>query len=117
MHHTQAAEPLRISGDVNDGSAENDMSMSSEEARQTLTALEQLIAVAEWLGVRQPSQRAALRALRLRRTALKRLLTARAALAPRKVVPLAAWREPGKAASRTAAQSHRRVAAARTAAL
>ena len=66
--------------------------MSSEEARQTLKTLEQLIVVATWMNVRKPEQRAALEALRRRRTALRRLLAKRSALVAQPVVPLAAWR-------------------------
>ncbi len=69
--------------------------MSSEEARQTLKTLEQLIAVATWMDLRRPDQRAALRALKRRRTTLRKLLAARSALAPQPVVPLAAWRGGG----------------------
>jgi len=75
--------------------------MSSEEARQTLNTLEQLIAVATWIGARKPEQRAALQALKRRRTALRKLLATRAAMAAQPVVPLAAWREPARSAAAT----------------
>ncbi|HUZ71871.1 MAG TPA: hypothetical protein VMU87_02690 [Stellaceae bacterium] len=68
------------------------MPMSSDEARQTLKALERLIGMAELAGLRSPGQRAALRALRGRRQALRKLLAARTALHGAKVVRLAAWR-------------------------
>lgn len=77
--------------------------MSSEEVRQTLKTLEQLITVATWMGLRKPDQRAALRALKRRRTALRKLLAARSALAPQPVVPLAAWRSGGGRAVRAVA--------------
>ena len=73
--------------------------MSSEEARQTLKTLEQLIAVAVWMGLRKPVELAALKALKRRRTALRKLLAARSELAPQPVVPLAAWRKAGSRAS------------------
>jgi hypothetical protein len=73
--------------------------MSSEEARQTLKTLEQLIALAVWIGVQKPAQRAALQALKRRRTAMKKLLAARTALAPQPVVQLADWRKAGTRAA------------------
>ena len=73
--------------------------MSSEEARQTLKTLEQLIAVAVWMDLRKPVERAALTALKRRRTALRKLLAARSELAPQPVVALAAWRKAGTRAS------------------
>jgi hypothetical protein len=90
--------------------------MHSEEACQTLKTLEQLIAVATWIGGRDPQQRAALIALRRRRSALRKLLRVRQSLAIQPVVPLAAWREPSnaRAASR---RSDRPGARARSAAL
>lgn len=89
--------------------------MSSEEARQTLKTLEQLIAVAVWMGLRNPDQRAALQALKRRRSALKKLLAARTALAPQPVVPLSAWRKTGARVGRRVALSpvQRRPGAAR----
>ena len=71
------------------------MPMTSEEARKTLQTLDSLIGVAEYLGLKSPDQRAALRALRGRRRTLKKLLAQRAALRGEKIVRLAAWRNAG----------------------
>jgi hypothetical protein len=78
--------------------------MSTEEARQTLRTLEQLIAVATWIGAREPEQRTALQALKRRRTVLRRLVSARHSLVSGPVVSLKAWRDPARA---TAATPHR----------
>ena len=86
--------------------------MSSEEARKTLKTLDQLIAVAVWMGLRRPDQRAALQALKRRRTALRKLLAARSRLAPEPVVPLAAWRKAGSSAPDPRADRHTRGTAA-----
>ena len=75
------------------------MSMSSTEARQTLKALEGLIGAAEMVGLHSPTQRAALRALRGRRLALRKLLATRSALRGEKIVRLAAWRNGGMSAA------------------
>jgi hypothetical protein len=69
------------------------MDLSSTEARQTLKALERLICVAEMMELRNPTQRAALRALRGRRAALRRLVAARRKLKPQKIICIAAWRD------------------------
>jgi hypothetical protein len=69
------------------------MDLSNQEANQTLKALERLICVAELLRLENPSQRAALQALRGRRAALRRLTARRQKLKSQKVVCIAAWRE------------------------
>jgi hypothetical protein len=68
------------------------MPTAKDETRQTLKALEQLICVAEWMGLASPDQRAALQALRGRRAALKKLLAVRKKLNEEKIVCLTAWR-------------------------
>ncbi|HXQ53623.1 MAG TPA: hypothetical protein VN802_21200 [Stellaceae bacterium] len=78
------------------------MPMSNDEARQTLTALEKLICVAELMELGDPEQRAALQALRGRRAALRRLVASRQHLRQQKIVCLAAWRDaPRVGADRT----------------
>jgi hypothetical protein len=81
------------------------MALSSSEARRTLKALERLICVAELMELRNPMQRAALKALRGRgrgrRAALRRLIAARQKLKPQKIICIAAWRDvrrPGASA-------------------
>ena len=77
------------------------MVVSSNEARQTLKALERLICVAELMELRNPVQRAALRALRGRRASLRRLIAARRKLKAQKIICIAAWRDkrrPGASA-------------------
>jgi hypothetical protein len=69
------------------------MDLSSTEARQTLKALERLICVAEVIALRNPMQRAALRALRGRRASLRRLIAARQKLKAQKIICIAAWRD------------------------
>ncbi len=69
------------------------MSMSSDEAQQTLQTLERLICLAERLDMRSPTQRVALDALRGRRTILRQLLASRRQIEAQKVVFLSAWRD------------------------
>jgi len=67
--------------------------MKNLEASQTLKALERLICVAEMMKLSNPSQRAALQALRGRRAALRRLVSTRQKLKAQKTVCIAAWRD------------------------
>ena len=69
------------------------MTTTIEEAAKTLFTLEKLICVAEIVGIRDPNQRAALEALRGRRSALKRLIARRQKLKQQKIVCLAQWRD------------------------
>ncbi len=69
------------------------MAMTSLEANRTLKALERLICVAELMKLGNPSQQAALKALRGRRAALRRLLSSRQKLKAQKIVCVAAWRD------------------------
>jgi len=63
------------------------------ETRETLKALERLIAVAEAVGLTGARQLQALDALRGRRATLRRTLRAREGLRANAIVSLAAWRE------------------------
>lgn len=78
------------------------MTVTIEEAAKTLFTLEKLICVAEIVGLHDPEQRAALEALRGRRSALKRLIARRQKLKQQKIVCLAAWRDAPSAARRAA---------------
>ena len=69
------------------------MTMTHQEAQATLSVLEKLIRVAEGLGTDDGRQRAALHALRGRRTNLRRIVAARSALKQQPVVYLNAWRD------------------------
>jgi hypothetical protein len=73
--------------------AEGSMTATIEEAAKTLFTLEKLICVAEIVGLQDPAQRAALEALRGRRSALRRLIARRQKLKQQKIVCLAAWRD------------------------
>jgi hypothetical protein len=79
------------------------MTMSNDETRETLKALDKLICVAERLGLADPVQRAALKALRGRRAVLQRTLAAHHELQQRKIVGLAAWRDAPLAGRRRGA--------------
>ncbi len=68
------------------------MAQNQNEAQLTLTALDRLIAVAEWMGAKNPSQRTALKALRGRRGELKKIVAAAPASGGATVVSLADWR-------------------------
>jgi len=67
------------------------MATNQNEAQLTLTALDRLIAVAEWLGAKDPTQRAALKALHGRRGELRKIVAAPAE-GGANVVSLADWR-------------------------
>jgi hypothetical protein len=67
-----------------------------EEAAKTLFTLEKLICVAEIMDLQDPDQRAALEALRGRRSALKRLIAKRQKLKAQKIVCLSSWRDGRK---------------------
>ncbi len=69
------------------------MTATIEEAAKTLFTLEKLICVAEIVGLNDPDQRAALEALRGRRSALKRLIARRQKLKQQKIVCLSTWRD------------------------
>jgi hypothetical protein len=69
------------------------MTMTHQEAQATLSVLEKLIRVAEGLGAGDGRQRAALHALRGRRSNLRRIVAARDTLKQQPVVCLKAWRE------------------------
>jgi hypothetical protein len=69
------------------------MTATIEEAAKTLFTLEKLICVAEIIGVNDPEQRAALEALRGRRSALRQLIARRQKLKRQKIVCLAQWRD------------------------
>ena len=69
------------------------MTMTHQEAQATLSVLEKLIRVAEGLGAGDGRQRAALHALRGRRTNLRRIIATRDALKQQPVVCLNAWRD------------------------
>jgi hypothetical protein len=68
------------------------MAMNQNEAQLTLTALDRLIAAAEWMGAKTSTQRAVLKALRGRRGELKKIVTAAPAQGGATVVALADWR-------------------------
>ena len=69
------------------------MTMTHQEAQATLTVLDKLIRVAEGLGTGDGKQRAALHALRGRRTNLRRIVAARDTLKQQPIVYLNAWRD------------------------
>jgi hypothetical protein len=82
---------------------EGTMAMTSREAGETLKALERLICAAELMALANPAQRAALQALRGRRAALRRLLSARRKLRAQKIVCIGAWSDdPAARAARPA---------------
>ncbi|HUB96586.1 MAG TPA: hypothetical protein VL993_11745 [Stellaceae bacterium] len=72
------------------------MTMTHQEAQATLCVLEKLIKVAEGLGGESERQRAALDALRGRRTNLRRIVAVRDALKKQPVVCLSTWRDPAR---------------------
>jgi hypothetical protein len=75
------------------------MTMTHQEAEATLSVLEKLISVAEVLGTGDGKQRAALHALRGRRSSLRRIVAERAKLKQQSVVYLSAWRDTPRGAS------------------